>query len=99
MCQVVAYRRLKIIYNSKTVCRKSGRGRLREVVVYERFQYKALTENIFHVLGRWLLTEGCRRWRFGCTYEALIPPFHVLIKPPPPPNMPSINKSTAGETL
>ena len=85
MCQVVAYRRLNIIHNSKTVCRKSGRGRLREVVVYDRFQYKALTENIFHVLGGWLLTEDGRTWRFGCTYEALIPPFPVLIKPPPPP--------------
>ena len=85
MCQVVAFRRLKIIYNSKTVCRKSGRGRLREVAVYERFQYKALTENICHVLGRWSLIEGGRTWRFGCTYEALIPPFPVLIKPPPPP--------------
>ena len=58
MCQVVAYQRLKIIYNSKTVCRKSGRGRIREVVVYARFQYKALTANIFHVLGRWSLMEG-----------------------------------------
>ena len=35
--------------NSKTVSRKSGRGSLRQVVVYERFQYKALTEDIFGV--------------------------------------------------
>ena len=59
MCQVVAYRSLKIIENSKTVRRKSGRSRLREVVVsYVRFQYKALTENIFGVLGRWSLIGG-----------------------------------------
>ena len=45
MCQVVAYRRLKTIENSKTVSR-----RLREVLVYERFQYKALTENMFDVM-------------------------------------------------
>ena len=28
------------------------------MVVYERFQYKALTENIFGVLGRWSLMGG-----------------------------------------
>ena len=40
----------------------SGRGRLREVVVYERIQYKALTEDIFGVLGRWSpLTEVVAR--------------------------------------
>ena len=50
MCQVVSYRRFKTIENSQTVSRKSGHGRLLEVVVYERFQYKALTENIFGVL-------------------------------------------------
>ena len=33
MGQVVAYRRLKTIEISKTVSRKSGRGRLQEVVV------------------------------------------------------------------
>ena len=60
MCQVVAYRRLKIIYNSKTVCRKSGRGRSRKVVLYERFWCKALNENILHVLGRWSLMGGGR---------------------------------------
>ena len=53
MCQVVAHRRLKTIENSKTVSRNSGRGRLREEVVYQRFQYEALTEDIFGVLGRW----------------------------------------------
>ena len=47
MCQVVAYRRFKTVENSKTVSRKSDHGRLLEVVVYERFQYKAFTENIF----------------------------------------------------
>ena len=36
MCQVVAYRRMKSIENSKTVSGKSGGGRLREVVVYKR---------------------------------------------------------------
>ena len=50
MCQVVACRRFKTVENSQTVSRKSGHGRLLEVVVYERFQYKALTENIFGVL-------------------------------------------------
>ena len=50
MCQVVAYRRFKTEENSQTVSRKSGHGRLLEVVVYERFQYKALTENILGVL-------------------------------------------------
>ena len=52
MCLVVAYQRLKTIENSKTVNRKSGRSQLWQVAVYERFQYKALTENIFGVLGR-----------------------------------------------
>ena len=33
MCQVVAYRRFKTIENSQTVSRKSGHGRLLEVVV------------------------------------------------------------------
>ena len=28
--------------------------------VYERFQYKALSDNIFGVLGRWSLTGGGR---------------------------------------
>ena len=55
MCQVVAYRRLKTIENSKTVSR-----RLREVLVYERFQHKALTENMFGVLRRWSLMGGGR---------------------------------------
>ena len=66
MCQVVAYRGLKTIKNFKTVCRKSGRGRLWEVVVYESFQCKVLTENIFGVLGRWSPTGGGRTWRFDC---------------------------------
>ena len=57
MCQVVAYRRMKSIENSKTVSCKSGRGCLREVVVYERVHYKALSENIFGVLGRWSHVE------------------------------------------
>ena len=35
-------------------------GRLREVVVYERFQFMALTENIFGVLQRWFLMGGGR---------------------------------------
>ena len=34
------------------------------MVVYERFQCKALTENIFGVLGRWSLTGGGGTWRF-----------------------------------
>ena len=39
-------------------------GRLPEVAVYERIQCKALTENIFSVLGRWSLTGDGRTWRF-----------------------------------
>ena len=62
MCLVVAYQRLKTIENSKTVNQKSGRSHchLWQVTVYERFQYKALTENIFGVLGRWSLMGGGR---------------------------------------
>ena len=37
------------------------------MAVYERFQYKALTENIFGVLGRWSLMGGGRMWRLDCT--------------------------------
>ena len=66
MCLVVAYQRLKTIENSKTVNRKSGRSQLWQVAIYERFQYKALTENIFGVLGRWLLIGGGRTWKFDC---------------------------------
>ena len=51
---------LKTIENSKTVSPKSGRGRLQEVVVYERFQHKAVTEDIFGVLGRLSLMGGGR---------------------------------------
>ena len=69
MCQVVAYRRLKTIENSKTVCR-----RLREVVLYERFQYKALTKNMFGVLRRWSLMGGGRlREVVVVTYKAEVP--------------------------
>ena len=39
--------------SSFTVSRRSGLGHLLEVVVYERFQYKASTESISVVLGRW----------------------------------------------
>ena len=60
------YRRLKTIEISKTVSQKSGRGCLREVVLYERFQYKTLTENNFGVLGRWSPMGGGRTWRFDC---------------------------------
>ena len=35
-------------------------GRLLEVVVYERFQDKTLTENIFAVFGRQLPTGGLK---------------------------------------
>ena len=62
MCQAVTYQRLKTIENSKTVSQKTGHGRLRKVVVYERFQYKALTEKIFGVLGMWSLMGGSRLW-------------------------------------
>ena len=52
--------RLKTIENSKTVSPKSGRVRLQEVVVYERFQYKALTKKIFGALGKLSLMGGGR---------------------------------------
>ena len=55
--------RLKTRENSKTVSPKSGRGRWQEVVVYERFQYKAVTEDIFGVLGRMSLMGGGRYGR------------------------------------
>ena len=38
MCQVVAYKRLKTMKNYNAATSKSGRGRLQEVVVYERFR-------------------------------------------------------------
>ena len=74
MCQVVAYRGLKTIENSKTVSQKSGRGRSQEVVIYQRFQYEALTQNNFGVSGRWsLMGGGClqevvARGGFDCRY-------------------------------
>ena len=37
MRQVIAYKLLRTVENYKTVCPKFDRGRLREVVVYERF--------------------------------------------------------------
>ena len=58
MCPVVAYRRLKTIDNSKLSAEKVVAIAYGEVVVYERFQYKALTENTFGVLGRWSLMGG-----------------------------------------
>ena len=42
------------------------------MVVYERLQYKVLTENLLGVLGRWSLmgggrlSEGGRKWRVNC---------------------------------
>ena len=60
------YRRLKTIEISKTVSQNSGRGCLWEVVLYERFQYKTLTENNFGVLGRRSPMGGGRTWRFDC---------------------------------
>ena len=38
MSQVVSYKMLKTMENSKTVTPKSCCGRLREMVVYEKFQ-------------------------------------------------------------
>ena len=60
MCLVVAYQRMKTIENSKAVNRKSGRSHLWQMAVCERFQYKALTEIIFGLLGRWSLMGGGR---------------------------------------
>ena len=39
------------------------------VVVYEKFQYKSLTENIFGVLGRWSLMADGHTWRIDCTFK------------------------------
>ena len=64
MCQVVAYWGLKTIENSKTVSQKSGHGRLLEVVIYQRFQYKALTLNnlVFWEGGHLWEVVAYRRW-------------------------------------
>ena len=64
MCQVVAYRGLKTIENSKTVSQKSGRGRSQEVVIYQRFQYEALTQNnlVFWEGGPLWEVVAYRRW-------------------------------------
>ena len=56
MCQVVTYRRLQTKENSYTVSQKNGCSRLWEVVVYERFQYKALTD--FWYFGKVVACEG-----------------------------------------
>ena len=58
MCQVVAYRRLKTIDNSKLSAEKVVA--IAYGIIYERFQNKALTENIFGVLERWSLMGGGR---------------------------------------
>ena len=36
------------------------------MVLYKRFQYKALTENIFDVLEGWLLMGGGHMWICDC---------------------------------
>lgn len=36
------------------------------MVIYKRFQYTALTENIFDVLEGWLLMRGGHMWIFDC---------------------------------
>ena len=51
MCQVVAYQRFLKNSRKFSNCQvKKWSRSLAVVVVYERFQYKALTENIFGVL-------------------------------------------------
>ena len=40
------------------------------MVLYKRFRYKALTENIFDVLEGWLLMGGGHMWICDC-YEIL----------------------------
>ena len=59
MRQVVTlYKTLKIMENYKTVSPKGGRGRLREVLIYERFYYyKALTKGTSKSLN-WLAGPG-----------------------------------------
>ena len=46
MRQVVVYKLLRKMENYKTASSKCDRRRLRRVVVYERFFYRALTGNI-----------------------------------------------------
>ena len=70
MCQVAAYQRLKAIEYSLTVSRKSGCGRLREVVVYEWFPNKAVTEDIFGV------------WKGGRLWEVVAPGGSTVYKSP-----------------
>ena len=70
--QVVALKRLRIMENSKTVIfkTKSGRHRLREVVVYRRSNYKTLTVWIMMFLIRGFLQEAVRggwTWRLDYT--------------------------------
>ena len=48
---------LKYFSYSKTVILKSGRGRLREVVVYERFQLQRYDYEHFGVLNKWSLLD------------------------------------------
>ena len=52
--------------NYNVVASKSGRGRLREVVVYERFQLQGFYWEKFDVLDRWSLMGGGRTWRLYC---------------------------------
>ena len=58
MRQVVVYKLLRKMENYKTASPKCDRRRLRRVVVYERFFYRALTGNI--LVDRWLLKGGSR---------------------------------------
>lgn len=60
MCKAVAYKGLKTMDNCKTVTPKICRGRLLDVLVYERFQLQGFDRENFGVLDLWTLMGGGR---------------------------------------
>ena len=52
--------------NSETVKQKSGCGRFREVVVFERLQLQWFCWENFGVVDKWLLMGGGRTWKVDC---------------------------------
>ena len=56
-------RRLQEVKNNRkfqTFISKSGRGRLREVVAYSRFQIQWFDLETFGILENWSIRRGCR---------------------------------------
>lgn len=66
-------REVKIKRNLQTVISKRGRGRLREVVAYKRFQRFWFDWNYFGILKTWSLKRGGCKGRFHCMSIALFP--------------------------